>query len=189
MFIFFFLSHMHSILPPFCIILLYCNFDCNCNLDYHSTLYRHSGCICPPLYEGPHCEFLVSKLGVAGQGGSSSDSDSDDDDDSSDSGTNISTNGLAALAVFIVGTMALVALFGARSVGKRLKRVRNGEKDAPPEVNLQGFRDERDENFGAVSSNGNSLFPSFSMEHVESARAHDAQLYDVEFVDTTVAIC
>jgi hypothetical protein len=80
------------------------------------------------------------------------------------------------LAVFIIGTMALAALFVARRVGKRLKR----EKEVP--VNLQSFRDEnRDENIGAMSPNGNSLFPSFPVDILEATREHDAQLYDAEF--------
>jgi hypothetical protein len=90
-------------------------------------------------------------------------------------------NGLAALVVFLVGTVAVVALFVTRGVRRRRK------KKVPP-VNLQSFRDEnfgtqtfRDENFGALSPNGNTLFPAFSMDIVEGARAHDAQLYDVEF--------
>jgi hypothetical protein len=58
-------------------------------------------------------------------------------------------------------------------VGKGLKR----EKEEPA-MNLQSFRDE---NFGALSPNGNTLFPAFSMDIVEGARARDAELYDVEF--------
>jgi hypothetical protein len=84
------------------------------------------------------------------------------------------------LAVFIVATFAVLALFVARRVGKR--------KQEATAVNLQSFRDEnfrsqsfRDENFGALSPNGNTLFPAFSMDIVEGARARDAQLYDVEF--------
>jgi hypothetical protein len=82
-------------------------------------------------------------------------------------------SGLAVFAVFIVATFSVLALFVARRVGKKLKR----QKEATA-VNLQSFRDE---NFGALSPNGNTLFPAFSMDVVEGARARDAQLYDVEF--------
>jgi hypothetical protein len=141
-------------------IPLYCDFDFD---NGYLPLYRHPGCICPPLYEGPHCEFLVSKLGTVGRGGSQG----------IDDGDGSGANGLAALAVFIVATFAVLALFVARRVGKGLKR-----KKEEPAVNLQSFRDE---NFGALSPNGNTLFPAFSMDIVEGARARDAQLYDVEF--------
>jgi hypothetical protein len=148
---------MHSFIP------LYYNFDYAYDNGYLS-LYRHPGCICPPLYEGPHCEFLVSKLGIAGRGGSQGASSDGDD----------GMRGLAALAVFIVATFAVLALFVARRVGKEMKR----KKEEPAVNNIQSFRDE---NFGALSPNGNSLFPAFSMDIVEGSRARDAQLYDVEF--------
>jgi hypothetical protein len=154
---------MHSFLLPLYSTLLRLRFR------QRLPLYRHPGCLCPPLYEGPHCEFLVSKLGVA-RGGSQGASSANDE----------SKVGLAALAVFIVATFAVLALFVARRVGKR--------KQEATAVNLQSFRDEnfrsqsfRDENFGALSPNGNTLFPAFSMDIVEGARARDAQLYDVEF--------
>jgi hypothetical protein len=151
--------HSYHFLPLYC--------DCDFNFDYyyhyyHSS-YRHPGCLCPPLYEGPHCEFLVSKLDIAGRGESQGASSASDD----------SMSGLAVFAVFIVATFSVLALFVARRVGKKVKR----QKEATS-VNLQSFRDE---NFGALSPNGNTLFPAFSMDIVEGARARDAQLYDVEF--------
>jgi hypothetical protein len=70
------------------------------------------------------------------------------------------------LAVFVFGTLAVAALFVGRRVGWKLKR----KKEVV--LNLQSFRDE---NFGAVSPNGNNLFPAFSMDVVEGARLHDVE--------------
>jgi hypothetical protein len=149
--------------------------NCDCDFDFdnddgyllHLSTYRHPGCICPPLYEGPHCEFLVSKLGSASRGGNQG----------IDDGDGSSMKGLAALALFIVATFTVLAVFAGRRVGKGLKRSSSKKKE--PAVNLQtSFRDE---NFGALSPNGNTLFPAFSMDIVEGSRARDAHLYDVEF--------
>jgi hypothetical protein len=71
------------------------------------------------------------------------------------------------MAILLVSLLGIVAMFAARRVSRRMRR----KKEFP--VNLQSFRDE---NFGALSPNGNTLFPAFSMDVVEGARLRDVEL-------------
>jgi len=124
-------------------------------ISYLSFYYRNPGCDCPPLYEGPHCEYLVSKLGARSASPAEGEGSSDN------------SPGFAVMAILLVSLLGIVAMFAARRVSRRMRR----KKEFP--VNLQSFRDE---NFGALSPNGNTLFPAFSMDVVEGARLRDVEL-------------
>ena len=105
---------------------------------------RDFACDCPPLFEGPHCEFLkpAEKIG-------------DIDDLLNPPGSDRSA-GKVTLSVLLT-TLAVVAGFFVVRQARRIRQSRKREQDVI--LNLQDFREE---NFGARSANGSMLFPGVS---------------------------
>lgn len=110
--------------------------------------HRHSACDCLPLFTGPHCEHIRSSLEIRIAG-------------KAIYGSNATKTGKAwAGFIAIIGACFAVGLvFGVRQV-RRIIRRRN---EPVAEINLQGFREkfEEEEFIGALSPNGNMLFPAF----------------------------
>mmetsp|Transcript_2307 Transcript_2307/g.4973 ORF Transcript_2307/g.4973 Transcript_2307/m.4973 type:complete len:574 (+) Transcript_2307:139-1860(+) len=101
-------------------------------------------CDCPPLFEGPHCEFLKT-----------ADSIGDIDDLLNPPGSDRSAGAVAGSVA--LATLAMVAGFFVIRQVRRIRQSRKRERDVI--LNLQEFRDE---NFGAISANGSMLFPGVS---------------------------
>ena len=101
-------------------------------------------CECPPLFEGPHCEFLRSAESIG-----------DIDDLLNPPGADRSAVVVAGSVALV--TMAMVAGFFVIRQVRRVRQSRKRERDVI--LNLQEFRDE---NFGAISANGSMLFPGVS---------------------------
>jgi hypothetical protein len=107
-------------------------------------MFSLPGCECPALYKGPHCEYLKS----------------DSDDDATVSGIKAGKgkdNGLSPGAIAIV--ILVVCMSSAFIAFVARKESARRQKKREVVINLQEFRDE---NFGAMSANGNMLFPSAS---------------------------
>ena len=120
------------------------------SLRSHLTSYTHAFlrsdfvCDCPPLFEGPHCEFLKTAREIG---------DIDDliNPSQSREGPGFVAGYAALIAIGVVGIMFVV-----RQV-RRIRKSRRREKDVV--LNLQSAREE---NFGAISANGSMLFPGIS---------------------------
>ena len=107
----------------------------------HLLFNRDFACDCPPLFDGPHCEFLKTAEQIG------------DIDNLIKQRIVEKSKGMVAGTVALA-TLAFVALF---FVGRQIRRIRNSRKREQDVIlNLQDFRDE---NFGAMSANGSMLFP------------------------------
>jgi len=116
------------------------------------------------MYEGPHCEMLRTNEAII-----TSESSSDVKD-----GTPFGfTIFLGMFCMLILVAM----LFGAR----QLRRIRKRKNEPVAEVNLQGFRDDdEEEGFTAFSPNGNMLFPAFSSGPSVVSREEIMVLKDID---------
>lgn len=110
-----------------------------------SPLFRSEFvCDCPPLFEGPHCEFLKTAEAIG-----------DIDDLLNPPGSDRSAGMIAGTV--LLTTLALVAGFFVIRQVRRIRQSRKRNQDVI--LNLQDFRQE---NFGAMSANGSMLFPGVS---------------------------
>ena len=121
-------------------------------LTFCFSCKRYSGCECHPLFEGPHCEQIKSNLEIVTLG--------IDYDDTRDEKQLRLRQAITTSVVLFSALFFFSLLFVARQVRRTLKR--RGENNT--EINLQGFRDqieEEEDSFTAFSPNGNMLFPAF----------------------------
>ena len=124
-----------QILRGCCVFLAHCIYLVLSHSDF--------ACDCPPLFEGPHCEFLKTAEAIG------------DIDDLINPSSDRS-GGVVALSVLLSSLVLVAIIFVVRQV-VRVRRSRKREQDVI--LNLQDFRDE---NFGAKSANGSMLFPGVS---------------------------
>jgi hypothetical protein len=123
-------------------------------------------CQCPPLYEGPHCEFLTAS--TADEQSPSVDNINGSNADTSDSDD--VRGGLIAFLVLFFGLGSLILIFWMQ----RLKEKRRNKREVV--INIQDFRDE---NYGAKSVNGNMLFPSMRPPMSHGLDYHE-RMHDVD---------
>lgn len=132
---------------------------------------RHSACECLPLFTGPHCEYIrtSSEIRIAGKSIYGSDDDS------------VTTKALGGFLAVVATFFVVLLIFGMRQVKRIIKR----RNEPSAEVNLQGFREkyEEEEFLGALSPNGNMLFPGFGggsrLDDQGTLREEDFVLSDV----------
>lgn len=125
-------------------------------------------CDCPPLFEGPHCEFLRT---------------AEDIGDIDDLINPPSTGGRAAFfgGFLALGAMGFVAAFFIVRQVRRIRKSRRREDDVI--LNLQNAKDE---NFGAISANGSMLFPGMGpppstfTDSVEPSFTSGELLHDID---------
>lgn len=113
-------------------------------MQIFALVHRDFTCDCPPLFEGPHCEFLKSAEAIG---------------DINDllKRANSDRSGGAVAGMVLATTLAVVGGFFVLRQARRIRQSRKREQDVI--LNLQDFRDE---NFGAKSANGSMLFPGMS---------------------------
>jgi len=115
------------------------------------SFHSHPGCECGDLFYGPHCEFLKSANQLApafvdvSPGGVESQHD-------------FLRYGIISLMLLVIfGVSSVVGLFGLKWWRRRKARIRQTKHEEFMKMDLHSFRDE---NPGALSANGNMLFPS-----------------------------
>jgi hypothetical protein len=111
---------------------------------------RHSACECLPLFTGPHCEYIrtSTEIRIAGNAIYGLDDEAK------------ARKALSGFLAVITTCLAVGMILGVRQVKRIIKR----RNQPAAEINLQGFREkyEEEEFFGALSPNGNMLFPGFN---------------------------
>lgn len=124
---------------------------------------RHSACECLPLFTGPHCEYIRSSDEIRLAGNSIYGSDD----------VSKTRKAMGGFLAVIAASFAFGLMFGVRQVRRIMKR----RNKPAAEINLQGFREkyEEEEFFGALSPNGNMLFPGFGgvQRRDEQDSSHD----------------
>ncbi|GAX19987.1 cadherin EGF LAG seven-pass G-type receptor 3 [Fistulifera solaris] len=110
----------------------------------------HSACECLPLFTGPHCEYIrtSNEIRIAGNAIYGFDDEAK------------TRKALGGLLAVVATCLAVGIILCARQVRRIIKR----HNQPAAQISLQGFRKKYDEDefFGALSPNGNMLFPGFN---------------------------
>ena len=133
-------------------------------------------CDCPELFEGPHCEFVVSGHIFPTNDVRPPNVIPPNSSSSEDSGY-FSKGGRAMINTLVLLVLIVFIAFLLRQTLRIIRRSRQNDQVV---LNLQSFREE---NQGAVSANGSMLFPSMNNSTQNSSRrtyTMNELMHDVE---------